>query len=152
MKTYKSRNNRKKRVLKGGAFSMNALGGVFTRKKSKLPSTKETLELLVDALGGIEKVKARAEATRKDRKAAEPAKESAKELAVEPPKEQVKEQVMPGADNDPRVQESRVPMPVGAAGSMPPLPMQPIPPMPPMPPGGGGSIARKTRRKLRRRR
>lgn len=143
MKTYKSRNNRKKRVLKGGAFSMNALGGVFSRKKSKLPSTKETLELLVDALGGIEKVKARAEATRKDRKSAEPAKEP----AVEPPKEQVKEQLMPGADNDPRVQEAREPMPVAAAGPMPPMP-----PMQPMPPGGGGSIARKTRRKLRRRR
>ena len=146
MKTYKSRNNRKKRVLKGGAFSMNALGGVFSRKKSKLPSTKETLELLVDALGGIEKVKARAEATRKDRKSAEPAKEPVKEPAVEPPKEQVKEQLMPGADNDPRVQEPREPMAVGAAGPMPPMP-----PMPP-PPGGGGSIARKTRRKLRRRR
>ena len=142
MKTYKSRNN-KKRVLKGGAFGMKALGGVFTRKKSKLPSTKVTLQLLVDALGGIEKVKARAEATRKDRKSAEPVKES----AVEPPKEQVKEQLMPGADNDPRVQEAREPMPVGAAGPMPPMP-----PMQPMPPGGGGSIARKTRRKLRRRR
>ena len=150
MKTYKSRNNRKKRVLKGGAFSMNALSGVFTRKKSKLPSTKETLELLVDALGGIEKVKARAEATRKDRKSAEPAKEPVKEPAVEPPKEQVKEQVMPGADNDPRVQEPRGPMHVGAAGPMPPMP--PMPLMQPMPPGGGGSIARKTRRKLRRRR
>ena len=150
MKTYKSRNNRKKRVLKGGAFSMNALGGVFTRKKSKLPSTKETLQLLVDALGGIEKVKARAEATRKDRKSAEPAKEP----AVEPPKEQVKEQLMPGADNDPRVQEAREPMPVGAAG---PMPVSAAGPMPvsaagPMPPGVGGSIARKTRRKLRRRR
>ena len=142
MKTYKSRNNRKKRVLKGGAFSMNALGGVFSRKKSKLPSTKETLELLVDALGGIEKVKARAEATRKDRKSAEPAKEP----AVEPPKEQVKEQLMPGADNDPRVQEAREPMPVGAAGPMP------VSAAGPMPPGVGGSIARKTRRKLRRRR
>lgn len=147
MKTYKSRNNRKKRVLKGGAFSMNALGGVFTRKKSKLPSTKETIELLVDALGGIEKVKARAEATRKDRKAAEPAKESAKELAVEPPKEQDKEPVMPGADNIPRDLEPREPMPVGAAGPMLPPSMPPPPGM-----GVGGSMARKTRRKLRRRR
>ena len=150
MKTYKSRNNRKKRVLKGGAFSMNALGGVFTRKKSKLPSTKETLELLVDALGGIEKVKARAEATRKDRKSAEPAKEPVKEPVKEPAVEPPKEQVMPGADNDPRVQEPREPMSVGAAGLMPPPPMPP-PSMPP-PPGVGGSIARKTRRKLRRRR
>ena len=147
MKTYKSRNN-KKRVLKGGAFGMKALGGVFTRKKSKLPSTKVTLQLLVDALGGIEKVKARAEATIKDRKAVEPAKDAAKEPAAEPPKEQVKESAMElpkeplmlGADNPPRDLE---PMPVGAAGPLP---------MPPMPPSLGGSMARKTQRKLRRRR
>ena len=41
MKTYKNRNNRKNRVLKGGAFSMNALGGIFGRKKKSKYSTKE---------------------------------------------------------------------------------------------------------------
>ena len=36
MKTYKNRNNRKKRVLNGGGGFVNPLGGMFSRNKKKV--------------------------------------------------------------------------------------------------------------------
>ena len=89
MKTYKNRNNRKKRVLNGGGGFVNPLGGMFSRNKKKSKySIKETVDLLVDALGGIEKVEALA--TRKDskeNKAPVAAKEQGPPAKAEPQQE-----------------------------------------------------------------
>ena len=144
MKTYKNRNNRKKRVLNGGGGFVNPLGGMFSRNKKKSKySIKETVDLLVDALGGMETVEGLALATRKDSKESKESKESKVPVAAKDQGPSTKAE--PQEVNYPRDQELLDPAPL-AAGPMPLMP-------PTLPaPGGGGSIARKTRRKLRRRR